>query len=117
MQDLQEIFNRIQETKKKQKDIKKAYRDALATSLQYQEITEKLKTLRIKKKEVEIATKNSFAAEFTKLDDLQIDIESDQELLNDVAMTKLMKGESLALKDTNDQEYEPIFSVKFKKVN
>jgi hypothetical protein len=117
MQDIQEIFNRIQEAKKKQKDIKKAYKDALATSLQYQEIGEKLKTLRVQKKEIEISTRNSFSSEFTKLEDLQIDIESDQELLNDVAVSKLMKGESLAIKDVNDQEYEPIFSVKFKKVN
>jgi len=117
MQDLQQIFNRIQENKKKQKDIKKAYKDALASSLQYQELGEKLKTLRAQKKEIEISTKNNFGAEFTKLDDLQIDVLSDQELLNDVAMTKLMKGESIAIKDVNDQEYEPVFSVKFKKIN
>ena len=44
MPDIQEIFSRIQATKKKQKDIRSAYKDALANSGEYQEIAEKTKT-------------------------------------------------------------------------
>ncbi len=116
MQDIQEIFNRIQVAKKKQKDIKSAYKDALATSLEYQELTEKMRTMRENKKRIEQATREQFSGEFIKLDDLKIDIESDQEILNDVALNKIMKGESIAIKDEYDNEYEPLFSVKFKKV-
>lgn len=116
MQNIQEIFNRIQEAKKKQKDIRTAYKDALASSLEYQELTEKLKTMREKKKEIERVTKEQFSSEFIKLDDLKIDIESDQEMLNDIALSKVMKGESIEITDEYDNEYEPLFSVKFKKM-
>lgn len=115
MADIQEIFNRIAETKKKQKDIRSAYKDALVTSLEYQEISEKLKTLREKKKQIETATKQQFASEFTKLDDYAIDLASDQELLTDAAVTKLMKGETVEVTDEYNNTYQPVFSVKFKK--
>lgn len=115
MQDVQEIFNRIRETKKKQKDIKTSYRDALLASQEYQEITEKMKTLRERKKQLETTIKVDFSSEFTKLDDMKVDLESDNVLLSDAAMTKLMKGETVEVKDEYDNKYEPQFSVKFKK--
>ena len=57
------------------------------------------------------------ASEITQLEDLKIDIESDQEMLNDMAMTKYAKGESIELKDQYDNTYEPVFVVKFKKAD
>ena len=117
MQDLQSIFNRIQEAKKKQKDLKAMYSDALSTAQEYQEIKEKMKTMRDRKKQIEVTIKEQFVSEMTKLEDLKIDIESDMELLSDMAMTQLMKGETLEIKDEYDNGYEPTFKVKFKKVN
>ena len=116
MQNIQEIFNRIQITKKKQKDIRTAYKDALSTSLEYQELTEKLRTTREKKKQIEQTTREQFSSEFIKLEDLKIDIESDQEMLNDIALNKVMKGETIEIRDEYDNEYEPLFSVKFRKM-
>ena len=116
MQNIQEIFNRIQVAKKKQKDIRTAYKDALASSLEYQELTEKLRTMREKKKQIEQTTKEQFSGEFIKLEDLKIDIESDQEMLNDIALNKVMKGESIEIRYEYDNEYEPLFSVKFRKM-
>ena len=52
-----------------------------------------------------------------QIQDLKIDIESDQEMLNDIAMLKYTKGEPIEIKDKYDNEYEPVFSVKFKKSN
>ncbi|OGH68343.1 MAG: hypothetical protein A3I29_00885 [Candidatus Magasanikbacteria bacterium RIFCSPLOWO2_02_FULL_44_11] len=115
MATIQEIFIRIGETKKKQKDIRAAYKDALATSLEYQELTDKLKTLREKKKQIEGSVKQQFSSELTKLDDFAIDLASDQELLNDAALTTLMKGETVEVMDEYENKYEPVFSVKFKK--
>lgn len=115
MQDIQEIFNRIQQIKKQQKDIRSAYKDALATSQEYQEISDKLKILREKKKQIEASTKQSFASEFNKLDDFKIDLESDNTLLSDAALSKLMKGETVQVTDEYNNTYEPLFTVKFKK--
>ncbi len=115
MQQIQEIFSRIQAAKKKQKDLRTAYKDALETSMEYQETVEKLKTLREKKKQIETTVKQQFANELTQLDDLTIDIASDMEMLTDVAMTQLMKGETVEVKDEYENTYEPVFKVTFKK--
>ena len=115
MQDIQEIFNRIQEVKKKSKDIRSAYKDALATAGEYKEIEEKIKTLRERKKQIETSIKNDFSGEFTKLEDYKIDLESDNVMLSDAALSKLMKGETVQVVDEYNNNYEPQFSVKFKK--
>lgn len=115
MQDLQQIFNHIQEIKKKQKDIKAAYRDALASSSEYKNLVDKMKELRGRKKDIENSVKQDFSGEFQKLDDYKVDLESDFTMLSDAAMTKLMKGETVQVTDEYNNNYEPIFSVKFKK--
>lgn len=115
MTNIQEIFSRINETKKKQKDLRTAYKDALDTSLEYKEINDKLKTLREKKKQIEGSIKQQFSSELTKLDDYAIDLASDAELLSDAALTTLMKGETVQVTDEYENKYEPSFNVKFKK--
>ena len=75
MQDIQDIFNRIQEIKKQQKDIRSAYKESLEGSLEYKEIGDKIKTLRERKKQIENTTKESFSSEFTKLDDFKIEFQ------------------------------------------
>lgn len=115
MQQLQEVFNRIQENKKKKKDLETAYRDALAGSLEYKEIKEKMETLRARKKEIEVTIKDQFSGELTKIDDLKIDIASDAEMLTDIAMTQLVKGETVEVKDAYENTYQPVFKVSFKK--
>jgi hypothetical protein len=53
MQSIQEIFQRTLELKKKQKDLRSAYKEALAGSLEYQEISEKMKVMKEKKKQIQ----------------------------------------------------------------
>ncbi len=117
MQNLQDIFNRISENKKKFKDLGSSYKDALKNNMEYMTISDELKTMREKKKRVESAIKDQFSGEITQMEDLKIDIASDLELLSDMSMTMLMKGESVSVKDEYDNEFEPTFKVNFKKVN
>jgi len=116
MKDLQSVFNRIQEAKKKQRDIKKMYKDVLDQTTEYQDIKEEMKTLREKKKRIETAIKEQFSKEMIQLEDLKIDIESDTEMLTDVALSMITKGESIEITDADQNEYEPLFKVSFKKV-
>ncbi len=115
MQDIQEIFNRMQEIKKQQKDIRSAYKESLETSLEYKEIGDKIKTLRERRKQIENSTKASFSSEFDKLDDFKIDLESDKVMMSDLALSKLMKGETVQVVDEYNNNYEPLFTVRFKK--
>ncbi|PIR03040.1 MAG: hypothetical protein COV60_02375 [Candidatus Magasanikbacteria bacterium CG11_big_fil_rev_8_21_14_0_20_43_7] len=117
MQDLQEIFTRVQENKKKLKDLRDTYKEAVQADQSYVDIDEALKATREKKKTIELAIKEQFAHEFVKMDDLKIDIASDQEMINDIAMTMMMKGETVSVNDKYENEYEPIFKVSFKKVS
>ena len=116
MQNLQEIFSRVQKAKTRQKEIKEIYRDALTGTPEYQEINDKLKTLRERKKQIEQTIREQFGSELTELEDLKVDIESDTELMSDVALSQLVKGETIEIKDQYENEYEPVFNVKFRKI-
>ena len=116
MANLEEVWARIRETQKKQKSIRDSYKDALATSPSYQEVIDKFNALKEKKKSIEAQIQSGFGSEFEKLDGMKLDIQSDKELLSDIALTQLMKGQTVELKDEFDNEYEPHFSVKFTKV-
>lgn len=115
MNDLQEVFNRIRETRTKAKQIRKMYKDALEASHEYQEILDKLETLKERKKSIENELKNEQAADFKQLDAFKMHVKNDMEMLSDLALNKLMAGETVEVKDEDDNRYEPLFSVKFKK--
>ena len=116
MSKIQDFFNKIQVNKKKQTDIRKMYKDALATSQQYIEIIDKIKILRDKKKEIELSIQADFSSEFDKLESLKIDIETDNMMMSDLALNQLTKGEMIEISDEYENKYEPIFNVKFKKL-
>ncbi|MBP7992173.1 MAG: hypothetical protein KAZ30_00795 [Candidatus Magasanikbacteria bacterium] len=115
-QNLQEIFARVEKAKSRQKEIKTIYRDALASTPEYEEINDKLKALRERKKQIENTIKENFGSEITELEDLKVDIDSDMEMMSDLALTQLIKGETIALKDEHETEYEPVFAVRFRKM-
>ena len=116
MAKLQEVFDRIKETEKKQRELNSTFRDALASSHSYKEAVEKLKIAREKKKSIEEEVRSEFSSEFSRLEGLKLDMKTDKELLSDIALTSLMKGQTVEVHDEHDNEYEPIFSVKFNKV-
>ena len=116
MANLQQVFDRIQKSKKEQREIKKMYRDALGNSQSYQKMVEELKTLRDKKKKFEESMKDEFRSEMNKLETLKADIENDNMLLSDAALSELVSGKMVEVTDEHETKYEPVFSVRFKKV-
>ncbi len=115
-QNLQEVFKRIQEKKKEQSELKKMYRDALSINGNYQEVLEELEALKLKKKKIEAGVQSDFKEEFDKLEGLKLNIAGDNQMLSDLALTQLTSGETVKIIDENKTEYEPIFTVKFKKI-
>lgn len=113
---IEEVFNKIEENKKKIKNIKKAYSQALEELQEYTEIKIQLKTLKAKKKQIEQVVKERFINEMTEMEDLKIDLESDKEMLSDLSINKLIKGETISLLDKYSNEYEPIIKVSYKKI-
>ena len=115
MQNVQEVFNKLREIKKEQKDLKDMYKDALAQADEYEELVEEIKTLREKKKQIEARIQSEMGRAYEKLDDLKREAETEKEMLNDIALTTLMKGETVEVKDEYENSYEPIWKVNFKK--
>jgi hypothetical protein len=117
MQNIQDIFNHIREMKKEQKDLREMYKDSLVQADEYEEIVEKIATLREKKKEIELRIQAQLGRAYEKLEDLKREVETEKEMMNDIALSTLMKGETVIVKDEYDNEYEPNWKVGFKKAN
>ena len=117
MKSIQDIFEKNREMKKEQKEIRDMYKDSLVQADEYEEIVDKIKELREKKKEIETRVQGQMGRAWEKLDDIKQELESNKEMMTDIAMTTLMKGEKVAVKDEFDNSYEPIWKVNFKKVN
>lgn len=115
--DIQEVFNKIREMKKEQKNLREMYKDALVQADKYEEITEEIKVLREKKKEIEARVQSQLGRSYEKLEDLKVEVDSQKEMLNDIAISTLMKGETVVAKDEFDNVYEPVWKVNFKKTN
>jgi predicted nucleic acid-binding Zn-ribbon protein len=115
MKDLQSIFNHIQEMKKRMKEIKKEYADMLTNADDYEPLLEEIKTLRDRKKQIEIRAQEQMGQRYAELEELKDETASEQEMLNDIAMTTLMDGKTVEVLDEYQNRYEPLFTVKFKK--
>lgn len=115
MNDLQEVFNRIRETRNKAKEIRKMYKDSLIANQEYQEVTEKLDNLKLRKKQIETDIKTDQMADFQRLDAYNMNVKNDIELMSDMALNKLVSGETVEVIDEANNKYEPLFTVKFKK--
>ena len=112
---IQDIFDRLQEKRQQAKIIKSKYQSELAASHEYQTLKEQLEKLRAKKKSYENSVKEQAGAAFARIDELKFAIQQDAQLLSDVALTTIMKGELIQVKDDR-AEYEPVFTVRFRKV-
>lgn len=115
MSTLQDIFFHIQETKKKQREIRALYREALQKSHDHEEIARELRALKEKKRIVEEKIKAEFSHELDTLDELSEEIKGDNEKIADMVMSHLMKGEVVKVHDSKNSTYDPILKVVFRK--
>ena len=116
MQDMQKIFDQIQEFKKTRKEIGREYRDALSQSSGYEDLKDELKKLREKKKLLESGVQSEMGSRYEEFETAKNEIESLDEMLTDIALTNLMDGKNINLKDKDNVEYEPQYKITFKKI-
>ena len=110
MKDIQEVFDEIQKLKKEKREISREYKYLLDNDGNYQKITEEAKKLRDQKKKIEEVNKSP------RLDELKNEIDALNEMASDIAITQLMEGKSIQIKDEYEIEYEPVYKVTFKKI-
>ncbi|MFW5884652.1 MAG: hypothetical protein ACOCUF_00225 [Patescibacteria group bacterium] len=117
MQNIQEIFDQLEEIKKQQKDIKDEYKDALTNTEEYEEIKEQIKELTEKRKQIETTVQNQLGQRFEQLEELKEKQKELKQMLSDIAMNNLINGESIEVKDNYNTLYEPQINITFKKTS
>jgi septal ring factor EnvC (AmiA/AmiB activator) len=117
MKDIQEIFNELEIIKKTQKEIQAEYKDALANATEYQEIQDKIKELTDKRKEIQTMVQAEMGQRFQDFEIAKDQQKELKQMLSDIAMSNLVEGKSIELKDANDSVYEPQFNVTFKRTS
>lgn len=115
MKTLQDVFITIQDSKKKQRELRAMYHEAQGKSPEYQDIVAEIKTLREKKKTIDQKLKNEFSHELEQLDALKIELKEEQEKLVSIALASLAKGEAIKVIDSYNNVYDPVIKVSFKK--
>ncbi len=115
MQDLQSLFSRMQELNTEQRSIRKEYKDFLAHDSEYQKLIEEMQEKREQKKLIETHAQEQMGTRYHRFEELRDEITDLKQMISDIAMTTLMKGESIEISDEYNTLYEPQFSVTFKK--
>lgn len=115
MPKLEEVYQRLEKNKKERREINKMFKDELASTPRYQEINEELKTLREERKSIENEIKESSSHEAQKLEELKYDIQTDQELLADIALNMYANDQNVEIIDEHEQAWYPQFKVTFKR--
>lgn len=110
---INEIYRRLQEYKKKRKAIKDSLKDALASNDTYRELVDELKTAREAKKSIESQIKESLPEETRELKKLDEHIAADTQLLADLAFSAMTEQESVEIADEERGPVIPQLSVKF----
>ena len=117
MQDVQEVFNELEDAKQEKKEINREYRDILEQNADYQEICEKIKELQEIKKQHELNAKIDMGKRWDRFELVKDKIKKLKENISDISLTTMMNGETVEVRDQYDRLYEPKYNVDFKKVN
>ena len=115
-QNLEQTYRRIEKNKKERREINKMIKDELVNNERYQQIKEEMTALRDEKKQIERETKE-LSGDAEKLDQLKIDIQTDQEMLSDIALNMYVNDQTVEIIDEDETTWYPQFKVTFKKAH
>jgi hypothetical protein len=116
MKNIQEVFNEIQDLKRKCKEIGREYHDVLFQADGYEDLKEEMGKLRDKKKLIETGVQAEMKSQYEELEKIKTEIGNLEQMLTDIAMSTLMKGENINITDQYDAKYEPIYKIAFKRI-
>ena len=114
MQNLKEIFDRIQNAKADRKKKKQALTDVLLQSKPWIEARDKAEAARALMKNGEMEILAPYLKQKEEIEKLSLSIKDDQQLLSDIVLSQMMKGETVAVEDDLDRKWEPEIKVSFK---
>lgn len=109
-------FQRYAETVAEKKDVKQIIKEAFEQSDIWKRAKEKVDGAKEELKTIEQEIKSGLSKEVENLEQLKSEEENDKMLMSDQALSMLVKGEEVKVKNKNGVEFYGEFSVKFKKV-
>jgi hypothetical protein len=112
---LQEVYNELRELKEERKKLKESIKDELKHHERHEQVLDEMNTLKAEKKMIETQVREAAPKDAQRLDEIAVEIKSNEELLSDLAFNLLMKNETVELTDKEANRYVPQFVVKFKK--
>jgi len=112
---LQEVYNELRELKEERKKLNESIKDELKHHERYAQVIDELTTLKSEKKSIETQVKEASPKDATRLDEIAVELKSNEELLSDLAFNLLMKNETVELTDQHANRYVPQFVVRFRK--
>ncbi|MEK7094772.1 MAG: hypothetical protein AAB886_01545 [Patescibacteria group bacterium] len=115
MSRIEETYRELQEKKKERKELAASFKDELKASSEYERLCEELKTLRGKKKGIENDIKSRSLGDARKLEELALEIRSEEELLSDLSLNAYLSGEKVEIADEYSNTWVPHFKVTFRK--
>jgi hypothetical protein len=116
MKQLQLFFDEVMAKQQEVKEIKAEFKDALDNVDEYVQLTEEVKRLNERRKAMKEKIVEQMGSRYAKLEDLLIDVKAEKEMMADVALADLTEGKPQTVKDAWGNEYEPVFSVKFRRI-
>lgn len=109
------VHNDIKEIKFKIRTIKEMYKNQLENNKEYYSVVNDFNVIKAKKNLIEAKIKEEMSKDFDIINELKKEIKTKETLLSDIAISKLIAGEEINFTDDYDNEYQPVFKVKFVK--
>lgn len=115
MPNLEEVYTRLNQNKKKLSDLRKMMKDELTHYARYGELKDEISALREEMKSIENEVKSNSKAEIDQIDELKEDVKTDTELLADIALNMYINNQTVEITDEFNNTWYPQFKVQFKK--
>lgn len=116
MQNLKAVFTRMNASKKERKQIKSVIEEGLKQSKPWVDVTEEIRQKKQKRTLITNEILSHYPSEVKRLEELNLSIATDQQMVTDIAMTMMMKGETIEL-ESGEAKWEPKFTVKFRQLS
>lgn len=116
MANIREVLDRLEKCKAERKIIKEALGQMLLGSAAWVKCNDEVTNEKARLKSIRESVLSSAQSDVDELERLNLEIKNDTEVLSDIALTIIMKGETIDLQDSDGKKYEAKLKVDFKQL-
>lgn len=117
MKQLQLIYDEVIEKSEEVRSFNREVKRELDGNVEYRSLGDDIRDIKEKRALIRLSVLEKFGIQTERIGEVISQIKDEKQKMTDVAMTNLMKGLTVLVKDKYEDEYEPVWSVKFKKIS